>query len=162
MTDFFHKEALKVIGNTLLAQKETLAVAESVTAGLLQAAFSTIPDASLFFQGGITVYNLDQKTRHLHIDAEHAMACNCVSEKVACELAMNVCTLFSCNWGIGVTGYASPVPESGNRLFAYFSIMIGNRIVSSGRLVPEKKDEPFQVQQWYANRVLDFFAGALR
>src|ERR1700749_2919465 len=101
MTDFFNKEALEVIGKKLLAQKETLATAESVTSGLLQAAVCTIPDASSFFQGGITAYNLYQKTRHLNINIGHALTCNCVSEKVSSEMARNVCALFSSHWGVG-------------------------------------------------------------
>ncbi len=49
----------------ITARHEHLAIAESVTSGFLQAAFSTAQDASLFFEGGITTYNIDQEERHL-------------------------------------------------------------------------------------------------
>ena len=78
----------------ITARHEHLAIAESVTSGFLQAAFSTAQDASLFFEGGITTYNIDQKERHLHIDRDTGEATNCVSAKTADDMAAGVCKLF--------------------------------------------------------------------
>lgn len=50
--------SLKSIQKQLVNRKETLAVVESVTAGSLQAAFSLAENATEFFQGGLTVYNI--------------------------------------------------------------------------------------------------------
>src|SRR4051812_38795900 len=108
----FNLSVINSLKDALLAKQETISVAESVTSGLLQAAFSSAEKAMQIFQGGITTYNLGQKYRHLLVDPIHASACNCVSERVAQEMALHVCELFSSNWGIGITGYASPVPES--------------------------------------------------
>ncbi|MFT3750464.1 MAG: hypothetical protein QM768_19275 [Agriterribacter sp.] len=36
-------------------------------------------------------------------------------------------TLFTSNWEIGITGYASPVPESGQALFVYYAIACYNK-----------------------------------
>ena len=63
-----HKEVVNSIKDTLQTKCETIAVAESLTAGLLQFALAAAEGASGYFQGGITVYNLGQKSRHLHID----------------------------------------------------------------------------------------------
>lgn len=82
---------LERIKTYMLAHTETLAVAESVTSGCLQAALSLAEDATRFFQGGITAYNLGRKARHLKIDPIHAQEANCVSEKVAIEMAEQVC-----------------------------------------------------------------------
>ena len=49
------KSLIDPIGNILKRKEQTIAVAESVTAGLLQLSLSAATDASLFFQGGITV-----------------------------------------------------------------------------------------------------------
>jgi nicotinamide-nucleotide amidase len=54
-------ELLRTLGRSLAGKKETIAVAESVTAGQLQTMFSLAPEASCFFEGGLTVYNLEQK-----------------------------------------------------------------------------------------------------
>lgn len=161
MTSFFDPATITTIRDRLLQQHETIAVAESVTSGLVQAALSTAPDAALFYQGGLTTYNLGQKTRHLLIDPIHAISCNCVSEQVAKEMALGVCKLFSSDWGLAITGYASPVPESGHELFAYFAIARGRDIIGTGHIKPEKKEEPFNVQHWYAVQLLKMLAASI-
>ena len=67
-------QELNRIKDILIRRNETLAVGESVTSGILQTAFATAMDASKFYQGGITAYNLGQKSRHLHINSIHAEA----------------------------------------------------------------------------------------
>ena len=88
-----------------------IAVAESITCGNLQAAFGSISGASAFFEGGMTVYSLQQKCRLLNIDPQHAAAVNCVSAQVTSELAKSICEKFQVNLGIGTTGYAEANPE---------------------------------------------------
>lgn len=116
---------ISAIGDRMMKRKETVAVAESVTAGQLQLFFSTIPHSQEFFQGGITVYNLGQKSRQLNIDPIHAQSCNSVSEKIATDMASNVARKFLSDWGIGVTGYSSPVPELDIKLFV---CLLRNRV----------------------------------
>lgn len=153
MYNVFDKLLLESIGPLMITRKQTIAVAESVTAGFLQAAISSIPDASKFFQGGVTAYNIAQKYLHLKVEPLHAIETNCVSEKVAGEMALNVCNTFSSDWGLGITGYASPVPESDNKLFAYYAISFQNRILHSGELFPQAEN-PQEVQLWYVDQVL--------
>ena len=125
----FNKKELEAIRNYLLKKEETIAVAESVTSGFLQAAFSTVPDAAKFFHGGITAYNLGQKARHLHVNPIHAESCNCVSEQVAQTMALEVCNVFGSHWGVAVTGYATKVPESGQQLYAWCAVAYKQKIV---------------------------------
>ena len=91
----------------------------------LEAITALVPWES--FQGGLTVYNLGQKCRHLGVNPIQALECNCVSDKVAVEMAISVCKLFTSDWGIAITGYSTPVPESDNKLFAYFAIAFQGR-----------------------------------
>lgn len=79
----YNQHILNAIKEVMVERKKTLSVAESVTAGHLQAAFSAATEASRFFQGGITVYNAGQKCRHLNIEPIYAMKEDCVSENVA-------------------------------------------------------------------------------
>ncbi|MGN6646005.1 MAG: CinA family protein [Cytophaga sp.] len=152
----FDEKLIATIKATLVEHEETIAVAESVTSGLLQSAFASAENASLFFQGGITTYNLGQKARHLNVEPIHALTNNCVSEKIAEQMALNVSVMFHSDWGIAVTGYASPVPESGNKLFAYYSIVFKNEILKTARLEPEKM-EPEEVQRFYIEEILKQF-----
>lgn len=137
-----------------LRKEETIAVAESVTSGLLQFEFSTIPEASLFFQGGITAYNIGQKYKHLQVEPIHAKNTNCVSQKVAIEMALNTCRLFSSHWGIAVTGYASPVPESNNKTYSFYAISYKNKIIKKGKIIPTNK-EPGLIQQEYVFTIMN-------
>jgi len=152
--ELFDLDKLAKVHDYLVKKKETIAVAESVTAGLLQTAISQAEFASDFYQGGITVYNLGQKYRHLKVEPIHAHKVNCVSEKVTAEMALEVCNLFNSQWGIGVTGYANPVPDSNNKVFAFYAIAHHNKIVGKGKLTP-KKDEPFDLQVYYVRAVLN-------
>ena len=68
-------------------------------------------------------------------------------------MATHVCDLFNSDWGIGITGYVTPVPESENKIFAYFAISYRGKIVVSKSITP-KKGNPFAVQVFYATEVL--------
>ncbi|HMD59784.1 MAG TPA: nicotinamide-nucleotide amidohydrolase family protein [Opitutaceae bacterium] len=96
-----------MLGNPRL----TLAVAESVTSGRLQARIGAISGASEFFLGGVTAYTLDGKVRHLGIDRAEAAAVNCVSARVAEQMARGACVLFGADVGAATTGYAEPSAE---------------------------------------------------
>ncbi|MFT3702986.1 MAG: CinA family protein [Agriterribacter sp.] len=161
MTDLFDKIILETIGNKILQRQETIAVAESVTAGLLQFALSNIPDAAKFLQGGLTAYNLGQKYKHLQVEPLHAAAANCVSQKVAVEMATQVCTLFTSDWGIGITGYASPVPQSGQALFVYYAVAHRGKVRAKGKIRAAPQDPP-AAQLFYVNRILQTLVKLLK
>lgn len=137
-----------------LDHAETVAVAESVTSGLLQLEFSGIPDAEKFYQGGITTYNLGQKYKHLNVEPIHAVNCNCISQQVANQMALNVCPLFLSEWGIGITGFATPTKESQNKIFCFYAIAVRGQIISSSQII-SKKLKPREVQQFYCDEIIN-------
>ncbi|MDB5192020.1 MAG: CinA family protein [Segetibacter sp.] len=150
----YNEDLINKVRDILIEQQETIAVAESVTAGHLQSALSAGMDASKYFQGGITVYNLGQKTRHLHVQPILAEKTNCIHQKIADTMALEVSKMFISEFGMGVTGYASIVPECEDEgLFAYFSIAHNNKIVASGKLTSVSKF-PHDVQVDYTNMLL--------
>lgn len=153
MNDLFNKSLLEKIGATLLKRNETIAVAESVTCGLLQFSFSNIPDASRFFQGGMTAYNLGQKYKYLGVEPLHAQRVNCVSQQVADQMSLHAASFFGSDWGIAITGYATPVPEGNHKLFAYYSICYKGKIKKAARM-QTKKENPPEVQLHYANQIM--------
>src|ERR1700694_242986 len=150
--ELFDTGIINAIKDVLLMRKETLAVGESVTSGLLQSAFSQAEDAMKFFQGVLTPYTLGRKSRHLNIEPIHALSCNCVSDKVASGMALNSCLLFNSDWGLGITGFASPVPESGNEVFAWYAIAYRNELVLRKKL-EAAKGEPLEVQLFYVRHL---------
>jgi len=142
------------IGETLRTDQETISVAESVSSGLLQLSFSQAKDASDFFQGGITVYTLKQKVKHLHVDENEAQAFDCVSAHIAETMALNVSKMFQTLWSIAVTGYASPVPESEHKLFAFFSITYNEKVVRTEKLHLHPRTKPLNAQLYYSEFIL--------
>ena len=66
----------------------TLAVAESLTAGHVQARIAAVSGASAYFLGGVTAYALAQKVALLGVDRAAAERVNCVSADVARQTAL--------------------------------------------------------------------------
>lgn len=94
-----------------LSPRPTLAVAESLTAGCLQALIASVDGASEYFVGGITCYSLAQKIRHLGLDADLVNGCNGVSRQVAEGMARGTLSLFGSDIALATTGYAAACPE---------------------------------------------------
>jgi PncC family amidohydrolase len=131
----FPFETIDNIRDKLITSRQTMAIAESVTSGLLQAAMSQASDARMFFQGGFTLYNVPQKCRQLGIEPIHALDQNGVSPRVAGEMASGVARSFCSQFGIGVVGYAAPVPEKHvERPFAYYAICEEGRLLDTARI----------------------------
>jgi nicotinamide-nucleotide amidase len=93
--------------------KLTLAVAESMTCGCVQAAIGALSGASEYFLGGITTYTLEEKVRHLEVDRAVAEQANSVSAEIAAAMARGACRLFRSDLAVATTGYAEPNPARG-------------------------------------------------
>ncbi len=158
----YDQAIIESIKELLIAKHQTIAVAESVTAGHMQAALASAENASKFFQGGITAYNLGQKARHLHVEPVHAESCNSVSDQVASQMAINITKMFTSDWGIGITGYAAPVPEcSVDEPFAYYAIAFKDNLLRVERITT-RQDDPTSVQTFFVNAVLTNFNSLAR
>lgn len=97
----------------LRAPRRTLAVAESLTCGRLQARIGSVSGASEYFLGGITAYTLEEKVRHLGVDRSEAQAVHCVSARVAEQMARGACVLFGSDVAASTTGFAEPNAAQG-------------------------------------------------
>ncbi|MEX2568395.1 MAG: CinA family protein [Cyclobacteriaceae bacterium] len=146
--------ALDQIKQICVNNELTLAVAESVSCGFLQHLFGAVPKAGLFFEGGMTVYNCQQKAKQLEIPEERCNPCNGVSTEIAEYLARNISQKFQCRLGISLTGYAAPIPEEGiSQLFAYGSITLDNLVLSCKIFMP-KKGQPDAIRKYYADSII--------
>lgn len=151
---------LSAISHVLTERHQSIAIAESVTGGLLQYALASIPQASEFFQGGITAFNVAQKYKHLQVEPIHALSVNAVSANVAEQMALNVCRLFTSNWGLAVTGYSTPVPQSNQQLYAFYAIAFEGKVVQADKLTPHAT-HPAEVQEEYVKRLVAEFVKKL-
>jgi nicotinamide-nucleotide amidase len=92
----------------LVDRGQTLAVAESVTAGGLGSAITSTPGASQVFLGGVIAYSNEVKINILGVDAAIIEKFSVVSEEVANAMADAVRAKFGTTWGIATTGIAGP------------------------------------------------------
>lgn len=103
--------------------RRTLAVAESLTGGRVQALITAVSGASAYFLGGVIAYAIASKVSLLGVDREHATATGGVSERVAGEMAAGVCRRFGADFGVATTGYAEPAPAQGVAVpFAWIAV----------------------------------------
>lgn len=94
----------------LLARRETVAVAESLTGGLISAALSATAGASETFRGGVVVYATDLKASLAGVPTPLLDAEGPVSAEVAAALAGGVRLRLGADLGLAVTGVAGPDP----------------------------------------------------
>ncbi|WP_040339896.1 CinA family protein [Candidatus Blastococcus massiliensis] len=99
----------------LLARGETVAAAESLTAGLFCAGLAALPGASATLRGGVVVYATDLKTSLAGVPAATLAAHGPVSRETAAALAEGVRAACGSTWGVGLTGVAGPDPVDGHR-----------------------------------------------
>lgn len=113
----------------------TLAAAESLTCGRVQARIGAISGASEFFLGGITAYTIAQKARHLGVDRRLAAKVNAVSDEVARQMARGALELFGADLAVATTGYAEPAKALGvGEPLAHWALVHRRR----GRIVAER------------------------
>jgi len=116
----------------LTVKGETVAVAESLTGGLVAAEITTIPGASKVFRGSITAYATDLKHRLLGVDATLLAERGAVDAQVAAEMAAGVRKATGADWGLATTGVAGPDPQDGQPVGTVFVAVAGPSGTDSG------------------------------
>lgn len=97
----------------LAARGETLAVAESLTGGLLAAVIVDVPGASAVFRGGLVVYASDLKSTLAGVPEALLSARGAVDPDVAAAMAQGARQRCRADWAIATTGVAGPDPQDG-------------------------------------------------
>lgn len=111
MRDFVG-EATQIL-EQLRQSRQTLAVAESVTGGLLAGAITDIAGSSDVFIGGVVAYHSRIKSELLDVDPQVLTSHGVVSREVAMAMAQGVQRLMGSDWAIATTGVAGPGPSQG-------------------------------------------------
>jgi len=107
------QEAAVVVARQLTLAGQSLAVAESLTGGLLAAALVAVPGVSAVFRGGIVAYATDLKHRLLDVPADLLALRGPVDPDVAAAMAAGVRLRCAAEWGLATTGVAGPTPLDG-------------------------------------------------
>jgi PncC family amidohydrolase len=102
----------ETVARRLIARRETIAIAESSTGGLVAAALLAVPGASAYFLGGAVVYTKSARAALLGIGDADMAGLRPATETYALLLARRMGERHGANWGLGETGATGP---TGNR-----------------------------------------------
>ncbi|MDD3394353.1 MAG: competence/damage-inducible protein A [Anaerotignum sp.] len=96
------------VAKLLLAQKKTIAVAESCTGGEIASQLVRYPGISEVFIEGCVTYSNEAKMKRLGVLAETLVTCGAVSKETAMEMAEGIAKTAGADIGIATTGVAGP------------------------------------------------------
>jgi PncC family amidohydrolase len=100
------------IAASLIARRQTIAIAESSTGGLVAATLLAVPGASAYFLGGAVVYTKSARAALLGIGDAEMQGLRPATEDYSLLIARLVRERHGATWGFGETGATGP---SGNR-----------------------------------------------
>src|SRR5215469_182003 len=100
------------IAASLKDRRETIAIAESSTGGLISSALLSVAGASVYFLGGAVVYTLKARRSLLDIQDDAVKGMRGASEPYALLLARTARERFGSTWALSETGATGP---TGNR-----------------------------------------------
>ena len=100
------------IASRLKWRRETIAVAESSTGGLISASLLAVPGASAYFLGGAVIYTRQARRALVSIPDAAMAGIRSASEPYAALLARTVREQHGATWGLSETGATGP---TGNR-----------------------------------------------
>jgi nicotinamide-nucleotide amidase len=98
----------------------SLALAESLTGGLLADAFVSVPGASKVLRGSIVAYATEIKHELLGVDESLLAEVGAVDPGVAIEMAVGAANRLGADVGLSATGVAGPDEQDGNPVGTVF------------------------------------------
>jgi nicotinamide-nucleotide amidase len=104
----------------LEARGWSLALAESLTGGLLADAFVSVPGASKVLRGSVVAYATDLKQELLGVDADLLAANGAVDPSVAIEMAVGAANRLGADVALSTTGVAGPDEQDGKGVGTVF------------------------------------------
>jgi nicotinamide-nucleotide amidase len=109
----------------LRAAGKTVAVAESLTGGLVAAALTDIPGASVVVRGGVLAYATDVKAHVLGVNEVLLAQVGAVDADVAEQMASGVRSLMGATYGLATTGVAGPDRVDGKPVGTVYVAVVG-------------------------------------
>jgi nicotinamide-nucleotide amidase len=111
MAELFPKDIIDAASRVIQAaerQNLRIATTETVTAGLLSAALTSVSGASSVFERGYVFYHASAKATGLGVDSAIAAEHGAVSAEVTTALASALGDHSEADLGVAITGYAGP------------------------------------------------------
>ncbi|MGB6456757.1 MAG: CinA family protein [Streptosporangiaceae bacterium] len=118
-------ELARLAVDLLTASGGTVAVAESLTGGLVTGALTSIAGASVVVRGGVVAYATELKAVLLGVPADLLARQGAVDPDVAAAMAGGVRRLLGATYGLATTGVAGPGPADGKPPGTVFVALAG-------------------------------------
>ncbi|WP_396932189.1 CinA family protein [Mycolicibacterium sp.] len=125
MSDPLVDDGARALVALLTARGDTVATAESLTAGLLAATLAGVPGASAVLSGGLVTYTVDTKIALAGVSRELLDDVGPVAAPTAAALAEGARERCAATWGVGLTGVAGPDPHGGHPVGTVFIGLAG-------------------------------------
>ena len=139
---------------------QTVATAESLTGGLVAAAFTDIPGSSDAFRGGVVAYATELKARVLGVDKKMLDEHGPVYGPVAAAMAEGVRKRLGATIGVSTTGVAGPGDADGSPAgTVHVAVSLDDDTVVRTMALTGNRDE---VRRLTVERVLGLLLGRLR
>lgn len=103
------------VGESLLHQKQKIALAESCTGGWVAQCLTAIAGSSNWFERGFVTYSNEAKQEMLGIDAQTLLTHGAVSETTAGAMASGALRHSRADWALSITGIAGPSGGSADK-----------------------------------------------
>jgi nicotinamide-nucleotide amidase len=98
----------EAVGQLLLSQNKTVALAESCTGGYITHLITTVPGSSSYFNGSMVPYHNHFKENLLGVSGKTLEDFGAVSEGTVREMAENARVKFQSDYGLSSSGIAGP------------------------------------------------------
>ena len=109
----------------LTVRNQSVATAESLTAGLLAATLAGVPGASQVLRGGLITHTEQTKVALAGVAPQILDQVGPVAAPTARALAVGARQRCDATWGVGLTGVAGPEPQGGHAVGTVFMGLAG-------------------------------------
>jgi nicotinamide-nucleotide amidase len=145
------------IAAKLIERKQTIAVAESSTGGLISASLLAVPGASAYYLGGAVVYTRDARRVLMDIPDDAMKGFRSASEPYAKLLASQMRQRFSTDWGLSETGATGPTGNRYGDSAGHSCMGIASESSASAMTLETGKNDRFENMHVFAKTALEFF-----
>jgi PncC family amidohydrolase len=149
------------IAARLKERKETVAVSESSTGGLISAVLLAVPGASAYFLGGGVIYTQAARRGILQVSDDQVKGIRSSSEPYALVKARAIRERVGATWGIGETGATGPAPNRYGDANGHTCLAV---VGPSEKVITLETGDSDRVKNMeaFTKAALELFASALR
>jgi len=145
----------------LKARKETIAIAESSTGGLISASLLAVPGASAYFLGGTVIYTRQSRKIFLELPLDKLKGVKPLTEEIARIFAETIRLSMDATWGLAELGVAGPSATPYSKEAGISVIAVAGPIVTSEKVVTGHNNREQNMQQ-FSERALSLLEKTLK